>query len=69
MGVVRELAGVSVNWMQSLLKGVVVGGLAALGVWQGDIQAISPAWAWLGVLVIELVRDALKRVIPPKPTS
>jgi len=49
-----------VNWKLTLAKGLVVGALAALGVWAADIHAVSAWWAGAAVLAIEAVRDLLK---------
>jgi len=48
------------NWKLTLTKGLVVGALAALGVWAADIQAVSAWWTGAAVLAIEAVRDLLK---------
>ena len=48
------------NWKLTLTKGLVVGALAALGVWAADIQAVSAWWAGAAVLGIEAVRDLIK---------
>jgi len=48
------------NWKLTLTKGLVVGALAALGVWAADIHAVSAWWAGAAVLAIEAVRDLLK---------
>jgi hypothetical protein len=48
------------NWRLTLTKGLVVGALAALGVWLGDVQSVSAWWAGLAVLGIEAVRDLIK---------
>ena len=48
------------NWKLTLAKGLIVGGLAALGIWAADIQAVSAWWAGAAVLAIEAVRDLIK---------
>ncbi len=57
------------NWKLTLAKGLVVGALAALGVWAADlrsVQAIGPNGTiepWLAgaaVLALETVRDLIK---------
>ncbi len=48
------------NWKLTLSKGLIVGALAALGVWAADIQSVSAWWAGIGVLAIEAARDLIK---------
>jgi hypothetical protein len=48
------------SWKLTLTKGLVVGALAALGVWAADIQSVSAWWAGIGVLAIEAARDLIK---------
>jgi hypothetical protein len=48
------------NWRLTLTKGLVVGALAALGVWLADVQSVPAWWAGLTVLGIEAVRDLIK---------
>lgn len=48
------------NWKLTLTKGLVVGALAALGVWIVDMQSFSAWWAGAAVLAIEAVRDLIK---------
>ena len=48
------------NWRLTLTKGLVVGALAALGVWAADIQSVSAWWAGAAVLAIEAARDLIK---------
>ena len=48
------------DWRLTLVKGAVVGALAALGVVLADIQSVSAWWAALAALSIETVRDLIK---------
>jgi hypothetical protein len=48
------------NWKLTLAKGLIVGALAALGIWAADIQAVSVWWAGGTVLALEAVRDLIK---------
>jgi len=54
------------NWQLTLTKGLVVGALAAIGVWIGDAKGLEvagnvPPWAaGIAVLILEAVRDTVK---------
>ena len=48
------------NWKLTLTKGVIVGVLAMLAVWLGDVQGVQEWWAGLACVVIETVRDLIK---------
>lgn len=49
------------NWKLTATKSLVVGVLAALGIWQADVLVANPVWALVAVAVIELARDLIKR--------
>lgn len=48
------------NWKLTLTKGLVVGALAALGVWAADVHSVQAWWAGAAVLAVEAVRDLVK---------
>jgi hypothetical protein len=56
----------NVNWYLTLIKGAVIGALAMLGVYIGDVQhiqavqGIPPWWAGLAVMALETIRDLIK---------
>ena len=48
------------DWKLTLAKGLVAGGLVALGVWVADVQAVQLWWCPIVALVLETARDLLK---------
>jgi len=48
------------NWKLTLSKGLVVGALAALGIWAVDANSVQAWWGGAAVLAIEAVRDLIK---------
>jgi hypothetical protein len=48
------------NWRLTLIKGLVVGGLATLAIWGANIQGVEAWWGGLAAVGIETVRDLIK---------
>ena len=48
------------NWKLTLSKGLVVGALAALGIWAADVPTVQIWWGGAAVLALEAVRDLIK---------